>query len=75
MVSKVWLRGHRDDRMNWEDDNGSSNEANFIQQVRYRAETDLILANHLLMKPIGKNFRLYFGTSTTEGVDHWTSVR
>ena len=40
------LRGHRDDKLNWED-KCSFNEGNFIQLVRFRAETDPILANPL----------------------------
>ena len=40
------LRGHRDDGIHWDDDDGGSNEGNFVQLVRFRAETD-ILANHL----------------------------
>ena len=44
------LRGHRDDRVNWEEE-GGSNEGNFIQLVRFRAETDAILADHLAKAP------------------------
>ena len=40
------LRGHRDDKIDWEKEN-CSNEGNFIELVRFRAETDLILGNHL----------------------------
>lgn len=40
------LHGHRDDTINWEEE-GSLNEGNFVQLVRFRAETDPILANHL----------------------------
>ena len=49
------LRGHRDNRIHWEDNNTSSNEGNFVQLVRFRAETDAILANHLSNGP--KNAR------------------
>ena len=49
------LRGHRDDGIHWEGDDGSSNEGNFVQLVRFRAETDTILANHLARCP--KNAR------------------
>ena len=45
------LRGHRDDTINWEDEDGSSNDGNFVQLVRFRAETDPILANHLSKSP------------------------
>ena len=45
------LRGHRDDTINWEDEEGSSNDGNFVQLVRFRAETDPILANHLSKSP------------------------
>lgn len=44
------LRGHRDDTINWEEES-TSNEGNFIQLVRFRAETDPILANHLAKSP------------------------
>ena len=49
------LRGHRNDRVHWEDEDGSSNEGNFVQLVRFRAETDTILADHLTKGP--KNAR------------------
>ena len=45
------LSGHRDDVINWEDEERSSNEGNFVQLVRFRAETDPILANHLAKSP------------------------
>ena len=45
------LRGHRDDKVFWEVDSGGPNEGNFIQLVRFRAETDTILANHLSKAP------------------------
>ena len=48
------LRGHRDDLVDWKDE-ASSNEGNFIQLVRFRAETDPILAKHLAESP--KNAR------------------
>ena len=40
------LRGHRDDTVNWEGEEGSSNNGNFVQLVRCQAETGPILANH-----------------------------
>ncbi len=46
------LRGHRDDQVNWNDENERcSNEGNFIQLVRFRAERDLALADHLYNSP------------------------
>lgn len=45
------MRGHRDDRVQWEDEGEGSNEGNFIQLVRFRAETDDVLAAHLSKAP------------------------
>ena len=46
------LRGHRDDRIAWiEDDDGHSNEGNFVELVRFRAATDPVLADHLAKSP------------------------
>ena len=45
------LRGHRDDKVFWEGDHEGSNEGNFIQLVRFRAETDIFLADHLSKAP------------------------
>ena len=45
------LRGHRDDRIHWEDEGEGSNEGNFVQLVKFRAETDEILADHLSKCP------------------------
>ena len=44
------LRGHRDDRIDWQSDE-KSNEDNFIQLVRFRAETNTILSRYLLKAP------------------------
>ena len=44
-----------DDGIHWDDDDGGSNEGNFVQLVRFWAETDIILANHLAKCP--KNAR------------------
>ena len=44
------LRGHRDDGINWKEES-SLNEGNFIQLVRFRAETDSILAKNLAESP------------------------
>ena len=45
------MRGHRDDRVQWEDEDRGSNEGNFVQLVRFRAETDTDLADHLTKGP------------------------
>lgn len=48
------LRGHRDDKINWDgadSEDKYSNEGNFIELVRFRAETDPILHNHLSSAP------------------------
>ena len=46
------LRGHRDDQISWtEDNNAHSNEGNFVELVRFRAETDPVLAQHLAKSP------------------------
>ena len=45
------LRGHRDDKVDWTVEELSHNEGNFIELVRFRAETDHILANHLSKAP------------------------
>ena len=39
-------RGNRDDRIDWQLDD-KSNEGNFVQLVRFRAETDTVLSAHL----------------------------
>ena len=44
------LRGHRDDNVDFEQ-GGSSNQGNFLELVRFRAETDEVLANHLKNAP------------------------
>ncbi len=44
------LRGHRDDNIQWEE-GSSNNEGNFIELVRFRAETDKCLADHLSCAP------------------------
>ena len=45
------LRGHRDDKIDWAHDDGSHNEGNFIQLVRFQAETDDVLSRHLASAP------------------------
>ena len=49
----IAFRGHRDDCVNWVDCNEgiSSNQGNFVELVRFRAETDDVLANHLKNSP------------------------
>lgn len=44
------LRGHRDDRIEWQSEE-RSNEGNFIQLVRFRAETDATLSTYLSKAP------------------------
>ena len=47
------FRGHHDDHVNWaelEEDN-SLNQGNFIELVRFRAETDHVLSSHLQNSP------------------------
>ena len=43
------LRGHRDDRTNWEEYSGS--QGNFLELVHFRAETDERLRKHLQYGP------------------------
>ena len=50
-VALLCVRGHRDDRVQWEDEGEGSNEGNFIELVRFRAETDQVLADHLFKAP------------------------
>ena len=49
------MRGHRDDKVQWGDAVEGPNEGNFVQLVRFRAETDKVLADHLSKGP--KNTR------------------
>ena len=44
------LRGNRDDQIDWQSVK-RSNEGNFAQLVRFRAETDTILSTHLAKAP------------------------
>ena len=45
------FRGHRDDKFllteEGESDQGLENQGNFLEPVRFRAETDTVLAGHL----------------------------
>ena len=47
------LRGHRDDKISWTDDadDAHHNEGNFVELVRFQAETDPVLAQHLAKSP------------------------
>ena len=45
------LRGHRDDDISWFEEEESSNLGNFIELVKFRAETDDFLRTHLLNAP------------------------
>lgn len=42
---------HRDDNIDWETEECFHNEGNFIQLVCFCAETDAVLATHLLKAP------------------------
>ena len=44
------LRGHRDDKIDWQTSE-ICNEGNFAELVRFRAEIDEVLANHLKNTP------------------------
>lgn len=45
------LCGHRDDKILWDDELDLENHGNFIELVRFRAETDMVLAKHLMNAP------------------------
>ena len=46
------LRGHRDDKIVWRDiGDEHPNEGNFVELVRFQAETDPILAQYLTNSP------------------------
>ncbi len=48
------LRGHRDDHIDWsedQEDHDAQNRGNFIELVRFRAETDGVLHAHLQYAP------------------------
>ena len=46
------LRGHRDDKIDWSHVSAEHpNEGNFVKLVRFRAETDQVLATHLANSP------------------------
>lgn len=47
------FRGHRDDQIEWQEqaDQEIDNQGNFVEMVRFRAETDAILSKHLENAP------------------------
>ena len=45
------LHGHRDDGIDWNDEEVHSNQGNFIKLIRFRAETDNALKIHLKNAP------------------------
>ena len=47
------FRGHRDDKVEWmeQSDQECENQGNFIELVRFRAETDSVLSQHLSNAP------------------------
>ena len=45
------LRGHREDHFDLEQGDESINQGNFIELVRFGAETDQVLADHLSNAP------------------------
>ena len=48
----IALRGHRDDKIDWfEQEEDDHNQGNFIELVRFRAETDETLRKHLQNAP------------------------
>ena len=47
------LRGHRDDDVDWteQEEQAAENQGNFVELVRFRAETDDALRRHLERGP------------------------
>ena len=45
------LQGHRDDGISWFEEVESNNPGNFVELVKFRAETDDVLCTHLLNAP------------------------
>lgn len=45
------LRGHRDDCIAWDSEEDTVNQGNFLELVRFRAETDEVLRKHLTNSP------------------------
>ena len=55
----LYLRGHRDNILRWNDqDDTSSNEGNFVELVWFQAETNLLLAQHLAKAPQNSQYTL-----------------
>ena len=58
------LRGHRDDNISWtEDDEAHSNEGDFVELVRFRAETtpfllSTLLSPHVMLVTLPKQFKM-----------------
>ena len=51
-IQGLAFRGHRDDKIIWTDvGEEHPNEGNFVELVRFRAETDPTLAQHLANSP------------------------
>ena len=61
------LRGHRDDNVSWFEEDDGNNVGNFIELVRFRAETDDILCKHLKNAP--KNAQYTSKTIQNEMID------
>ena len=61
------LRGHRDDNIPWFDEEESGNLGNFVELVKFRAETDDILHTHLENAP--KNAQYTSKTIRNEMID------
>ena len=66
---EIALRGHRDDKITWIKDEEKTvvNEGNFIELVRFRAETDQVLRKHLDNAP--KNAKYTSKTIQNELID------
>ena len=52
------FRGHHDDHVNWAEleEDSSLNQGNFIELVRFRAETDHVLSSHLQNSPANAQY-------------------
>ena len=61
------LRGHRDDNVSWFEEDDGNNVGNFIELVRFPAETDDILCKHLKNAP--KNAQYTSKTIQNEIID------
>jgi len=47
----IAFRGHRDDNIVWFEEESDFNQGNFVELVRFRAETDKVLQDHLMNAP------------------------